>query len=70
MGLKRLILRKCIIQHKFNCQSDQKRSSTILNRLLFLENKIKLDVENPVTQYNLNKNKVLYLIFNLLFYTF
>lgn len=59
MGLKRLILKKVVIPHKFDCQLDRKRSSTVLNRPLFLKKKGKLDVENAVNEYSLNKSKVL-----------
>lgn len=59
MGLKRLILKKYVIPHKFECQLDRKRSSTVLNRPLFLKKKRKLDVENAVKEYSLNKSEVL-----------
>jgi len=59
MGLKRLILKKGVIPHKFDCQLDRKRSSTVLNRPLFLKRKRKLDVENAVNEYSLKKSKVL-----------
>ena len=59
MGLKILVLKKGIIPHKFDCQSDRKRSSTTLNRPLFKKKKRKLDVENAVSEYSLNKSKVL-----------
>jgi len=59
MGLKRLILKKGVIPHKFDCQLDRKRSFTALNRPLFLKKKRKLDVENAVNEYSLNKSKFL-----------
>ncbi|KAL5235981.1 hypothetical protein ACI65C_003400 [Semiaphis heraclei] len=56
MGLRRLVLKKGVIPHKFDCQLDRKKSSTVLNRPLFLKKKRKLDVENAVNQYSLNKS--------------
>lgn len=58
MGLRRLVLKKGVIPHKFDCQLDRKKSSTVLNRPLFLKKKRKLYVENAVNQYSLNKSKV------------
>jgi len=59
MGLKRLILKKDVIPHKFECQLNRKRSSTVLSCPLFLKKKRKLDVENAVKEYSLNKSEVL-----------